>query len=96
MIRTHKESSTRRDWLIGFARGSVLVALAGLVHRITSRESGGVDASGEPCRKPTVPCQTCGLLPQCGVPRAAAARDAGGEYRGTTRVRDTQKGPSPS
>lgn len=57
---------SRRDWLAATFRWSVL-GLLGLV-------SGRLALRGGTC--PTrLPCQRCGLLVKCELPRAAAARD---------------------
>lgn len=77
MMRENEKSTNRREWLRDCARGGALAGLAGLIVRVTGRRSDPLDALGEPCRKPTLACQTCGLLPQCGVSRAVATRDAG-------------------
>jgi hypothetical protein len=62
------ESQSRREWLTGAARWGALAGLAAVSGRLLTR-------SGECTRQ--LPCQTCGLVARCELPRARQAEAEG-------------------
>ena len=71
MTRLHQDLTTRREWFARWARISILAVLAALIVRLLVRAPGAV------CRRPANRCDDCGLLAQCGTPRADSARKQG-------------------
>jgi hypothetical protein len=66
-----QDSTTRREWLARWARVSILAGLAALIVRLFVRAPDSV------CRRPASRCHECGLLAQCGTPRASLERKHG-------------------
>jgi hypothetical protein len=65
------EAGNRREFLRAAGRWW---ALGGLVALGAAASMNSRDAREAGCRRPTNPCETCGWLKGCGLPRAAATR----------------------
>ncbi|MCH5373669.1 MAG: hypothetical protein JJ992_06810 [Planctomycetes bacterium] len=63
-----RQTGTRRQWLATAWRWSAMTGLALLSARLLIRPHGSAD-----CRR-QLPCQRCGLLAHCDLPRAGEAR----------------------
>lgn len=66
--RIDRYGETRRQWLASIGRWCALTALAVLTGRLLLRPRHSADCGRQ------LPCQNCGLLNRCGLPRAAESR----------------------
>lgn len=62
------DNPSRRQWLIALMRTSFLALIAAVCALLIRRSSNGSDGR---CAQ-GLPCQRCGSLPGCGLPRAVA------------------------
>lgn len=66
--RIDPSGETRRQWLASLWRWCALTGLAVLTGRLLFRPRHAAD-----CRR-QLPCQSCGLVERCDLPRAAESR----------------------